>query len=66
MTTKVRVEAHCGEDVRVKITLTGPDVGHEDVYLKDGQSSEEYVYDNREIAVKEIMANETDGSDAAA
>jgi hypothetical protein len=61
MTTEIIVNAHCGEDKEVKIEIKdtafvhGPEV----TILQDGESSNSlYVYDDREISVKEVKKQE--------
>lgn len=54
MTTTVTIAAHLSteKEVRVKITGTG---GPDEVFaLQDGEKAERYVYDGREISVKEV------------
>ena len=51
MTTQIIVNAHCGDDKEVEIKTTG----EETIILQDGESKNDlYVYDDREVTVKEI------------
>lgn len=52
MTTNVKIEAHCAEDEVVKITI-GDDTQESIKYLKNGETSEHYVYGNISIEVRE-------------
>lgn len=54
MTTKVIVEACCGDDTEVKVVIKDNGSLLEIVSLQDGENTEQYVYDDREIIVKEI------------
>ena len=53
MTTKVTIEAHCNEKTEVNISMATENTG-ENIRLQDGESRDFYVYDDREIAVKEV------------
>lgn len=55
MTTTVKIQAHLSKEkeVRVKITDNGDTV--EEFALQDGEDAERYVYDGREISVKEVL-----------
>ncbi len=54
MTTEIIVNAHCGSDKEVKIKITGENQP-EEIILQDGESNNSlYVYDDREISVKEV------------
>ncbi len=54
MTTEVIIKACCGDDTEVLVSVidnvTNPT---EEVILQNGESTEKYVYDNREIRVIE-------------
>ena len=51
MTTEIVVRANCGKEKEVKIKITG----EKEIILQDGQIEEAlYVYDDREISVKEV------------
>lgn len=53
MTTEIVVRADCGEDKEVKIKIT--DESPEEYTLQDGEIKDcLYVYDEREISVKEV------------
>lgn len=54
MTTKVIVEACCGDDTEVNVIIKDNGSLLEIVSLQDGESTEQYVYDSREIIVKEV------------
>ena len=54
MTTSVKVEARCGNDTEVEVTVTDPNTDTERFVLQDGESAECYVYDDRVITVKEV------------
>ncbi len=53
MTTKVTVHAHCPSDVKVKVSKTG----ESDVYLADGETYENVVFDELAINVSEVLEN---------
>ena len=57
MTTKVTVQAHCASDKEVSILLTSH--GHTTVVehkiIKDGETHELYVYDDRQVDVCERL-----------
>lgn len=57
MTTTVKIEAHVSKEkeVRVKITAECGDTAGEEFTLQDGESATRYVYDDREISVKEVV-----------
>lgn len=51
MTTEIIVKAHCSDTKEVKIKITN----EEEITLQDGEeSSSLYVYDERELTVKEV------------
>jgi len=59
MTTTVKVEAHCDDNTEVIVSVTDYSINtdnanFEDVVMQDGESVDFYVYDNREITIKEI------------
>lgn len=56
MTTKVTVSAHCDpETEQVRVTTT-TDIKQEDItILQDGESADFYVYDGKEITVREVL-----------
>lgn len=63
MTTKVNVEACCGDDKEVCIeVMDGPDENLSTVIetdiIQDGEVRELYVYDDRVIRVTEILKQE--------
>ena len=60
MTTTVKVTAHCAQNIKVVVTLNS----RARQILFDGEYAEFYVYDNREITVKEVPKQEGDVSTA--
>lgn len=57
MTSTVRIEAHCGDDKEVHVTVS--DGNDEQVHVvEDGESFETYIYAEMEINVKEVNRNE--------
>lgn len=52
MTTTVKIEASCGSDTEVFVTVADPIEG-ETFTLQDGESATRYIYDDREITVME-------------
>lgn len=54
MTTSVKVEAHCSTDTEVKIAVKEGDDVLETTTIQDGETAEKYVFDGREITVKEV------------
>ncbi len=58
MTTTVTVTACCDDDqeeVRIVISNSDtPDDTNEEFTLKNGESGDYYVYDGREISIKEV------------
>lgn len=54
MTTTVTVQAHCGGDTEVLVTVSDKE-GTEDFTLQDGESTECHAYDERLIQVKERL-----------
>lgn len=60
MTTTVIVQAHCSSDIEVKVRLkdsSGKVV--EEVTLQDKEETMKYIYDDREISVKEVKKEST-------
>lgn len=56
MTTEIIVKAHCGDDKEVRIKITEKGLPVDEITLQDGgQSEANYVYDDREIHVKEVL-----------
>ena len=57
MTTTVKVTAHCSPDKQVRITRSDPKSGSNppEVVIQDGESNEQYVYDDWSIIVKEEL-----------
>lgn len=54
MTTTVKIDAHLSDTKEVKVVITDNGETVEDFALQDGESAERYVYDGREISVKEV------------
>ena len=54
MTTKVTVEACCSSDKSVSILISDERDNIERIILKDGESTDVYVYDDRVVHVREI------------
>jgi len=54
MTTTVKIEAHLSSDKEVLVDITDDGNPAETFALQDGESAERYVYDGREITVKEV------------
>lgn len=54
MTTTVKVFAHCSDDERVRVTVMDGADRLEELFLKNGEEAERYVYDGREITVREM------------
>lgn len=54
MTTTVKIEAHCSDDKEVTIVIRdGLDI---DIFtLQNCETAERYVYDAREISIKEVL-----------
>ena len=56
MTSTVKVTAHCHKETKeVQVHLNGTKVAT----LQDGEIQEFYVYDDREISVKEVLKDQT-------
>lgn len=56
MTTEIIVNAHCVDEKEVRVAIVSPEFKHgpEITTLQDGKSKSFYVYDDREISVKEV------------
>lgn len=54
MTTTVKIDAHLSDTNEVRVVITDNGEKVEDFVLQNGQSAERYVYDGREISVKEV------------
>lgn len=54
MTTTVKIDAHLGGEKEVKVIITDNGEIVKGFALQDGESAELYVYDGREISVKEV------------
>lgn len=54
MTTTVIIKAHCASDTKVVIETRLSEVETTEVILRDGEEYETYVYDDREIKVREV------------
>lgn len=54
MTTTVIIKAHLPSTKEVKILISENGNTIEDFTLQDGETAERYVYDGREIVVKEV------------
>lgn len=57
MTTKVKVEAECSEDFRVRVSWRGSHAEEIEI-LKGGEDWQGYVYDDRVITVEEFRADD--------
>ncbi len=57
MTTTVTIAAHLSADKEVQVAVTENTTGAtlETFALQDGEKAERYVYDGREISVKEVL-----------
>lgn len=56
MTTTVKIEAHLSKEIKkVEVKLLDNSSELETFYLEDGEKAERYIYDNRELLVKEIL-----------
>lgn len=53
MTTVVTIAAHHSSDKEVQVKITDNGNTIEEFALQDGEKAERYVYDGREISVKE-------------
>ena len=56
MTTTVKIEAHCAEDTQVRVIIynQSPFTILEDYFIQDGETSEKYIYDTRDIHIREV------------
>jgi len=54
MTTEIIVNAHCVEEKEVKVLTIEDGKKQDEITLQDGESESFYVYDGREISVKEV------------
>ena len=54
MTSTVKVTAHCSDDKHVEVSLNG----ETQAVIQNGESKDFYVYDDREISVKEVLKAE--------
>lgn len=56
MTTTVIIKAHCASTKEVKVAIKDNVAGVwlENITLQDGETTEHYVYDGREISVQEF------------
>ena len=53
MTTTVNIEASCSDEKQVHITINEDGLMIEQMILQNGEDAVRYVYDGREIIVKE-------------
>ncbi len=62
MTTTVTIEAHCAPDERVELVIHGNGRGDPSrvVVLRDGETAEDHVYDDKSITVRERMVSRED------
>jgi hypothetical protein len=51
MTSRVSVSAHCAKEKQVQVSINDK----LEKVLQDGESQDFYVYDDREIKVKEVL-----------
>ncbi len=54
MTTTVIIKAHCANTKEVRVSITDGQHAGEGFTLQDGEVAERYVYDAREITVREV------------
>jgi len=54
MTSRVIIEACCGPENEVEVTITEVNADTEVFTLQDGETAERYVYDSRAVTVKEV------------
>lgn len=60
MTTTVKIEAHCASDKEVLVTVAGNyDIDIESFKLQNGEVAERFVYDERNICVREVKKEST-------
>ena len=57
MTTRVIVQAHCGENTEVHVEVANGSgrIDAECSVIEDGESVEKVVYDDRTITVREVQ-----------
>lgn len=55
MTTTVKVSACVAPEKEVKVRLTGTNMPDEEITLQNGETAERYIYDDREISVREVV-----------
>lgn len=57
MTTQVIIKAHCASNKEVLVTIKNASAGYgaEAFTMQDGEVQEKYVYDEREIIIKEVL-----------
>lgn len=53
MTSTVIIKAHCAATKEVRVQIIDGPTG-ETLVLQDGETAERYVYDAREISVREV------------
>jgi len=58
MTTTVIINAHCDDKTEVQIGILDKGIVVEEHTIQDGESSEQVVYDDRMIKVREIKKGE--------
>ena len=58
MTTNVIVQAHCGTDKEVAVSVNTSNTGENHI-LQDGEEQTFYAYDEQEVTVKERAKQET-------
>lgn len=58
MTTTVKIEAHLSREKEVVVEVNEDGAVIERITLQDGERAERYVYDNREISVREVAKNQ--------
>jgi len=54
MTTTVTIAAHLSPEKEVRVKLTDNGSTTEEFALQNGETAERYVYDGREISVREV------------
>lgn len=54
MTTNVKIEAHCGTDTEVEISVHEDGQAIETTRIQNGETEEKYVFDGRQITVMEV------------
>ena len=58
MTTTVRIEAHCSPNKRAVVTVRETGVLPTQTVLRDGESLEVYVHDDKQVIVKEVAVED--------